>query len=85
MNKGIDYNKDAFQGNNHYGISSGSSSVDQYHEILKTDRTFYSVSRNPELAISDSITKCKCLYCGESDIKGEYKYCPNCGKKFTTT
>jgi len=24
----------------------------------------------------------KCLACGESDLKGTYKYCPMCGRKF---
>ncbi len=78
----IDYSKDKFQGCNHYGITSYSSSPDKDCGVPKTEREFYSVARNPNQAMSDSVAMCKCLSCGESDIKALSNYCPNCGKKF---
>lgn len=72
-----DYLKDEFQGCNHYGMITWSTA-----ETLNANREFYSVPKNPNMAISDAISKCKCLSCQADDLKPEYKYCPNCGRLF---
>ena len=70
-----DYSKDKFQGNYHDmpGNFSGATT-----RVTGAKSEYYSVSKDNHQAIA----KKKCLSCGETDLKPECKYCPNCGKIF---
>ena len=77
--KDIDYTKDAFQSNRHYGQITGPATGTG---LPRAKAEYYSVSKNPGQASSEAIAMKKCLACDTDDLKPEYKYCPNCGRIF---
>ena len=80
MSDKIDYSKDEFQGCNHYGVlTSASTGV---NGVPRAERVFYAVAKNPDQALSESVSKCRCLNCEIDNLDPSYIYCPNCGRLF---